>query len=86
MGTLAAVAVAGVGLRLLLAARAADGAVIPPAALVLGGVGAFAVGLAFTPFALADALPRGVGEGAFVLLLLMLAGTCTAWAMLRRTS
>ena len=78
------VAVAGSGLRLLLAARAADAAIAPPAALVLGGVGASALGLAFTPFALIGSLPTAAGVVALVLLVVALANTLALWALLLR--
>ena len=78
------VAVAGAGVRLLLAARASDGAIAPPAALVLGGVGASALGLAFTPFALAGSLPAVLGVVALVLLVVALANTLAVWALLLR--
>lgn len=80
------VGMAGVGLRLLLAARAADGAIGPPATLVLGSVGAAAMGLAFAPFALAGSLPTTLGVVVFVLLLGALGSTLGAWMMLRRLS
>lgn len=75
---------AGVGLRLLLAARATDAAIAPPATLVLGGVAAGAIGLAFTPFALAGSLPTALGVVVFVLVLVALASTVGAWTVLRR--
>ncbi len=84
MGTLVSVAVAGAGVRLLLAARASDGVIAPPAALVLGGVGASALGLAFTPFALAGSLPAVLGVVALVLLVVALANTLAVWALLLR--
>ena len=84
MGTLASVAVAGAGLRLLLAARAADGPIVPSAVLVLGGVAAAAMGLAFTPFALAGVLPNVLGVVVLVLLVLALVNTLVAWAFLLR--
>ena len=79
-----AVGVAGAGLRLLLAARAADGAIAPPAVLVLGGVAAVAMGLAFTPFALAGSLPTVLGIVLLVLLVVTLVSSLGAWALLRR--
>ena len=79
-----AVGVAGAGLRLLLAARAADGAIAPPAVLVLGGVAAAAMGLAFTPFALAGSLPTVLGIVLLVLLVVTLVSSLGAWALLRR--
>ena len=78
------VAVAGSGVRLLLAARAADAPIAPPAALVLGGVGTGALGLAFAPFALTGALPTAAGVVALVLLVLGLANTLAVWALLLR--
>ena len=77
---------AGAGIRLLLAARAADGAIAPPATLVLGGVAAGAIGLAFTPFALAGSLPTAIGVVVFVLVVAALASTLGAWGVLRRVS
>ena len=70
--------------RLLLDARAEGGAIAPPATLVLGAVGAGAIGLAFTPFALAGALPAALGVVAFVLVVAALASAIGAWALLRR--
>ncbi len=75
---------AGVAVRLLLDARASDGAVLPPGILVLGSVGAGAMGLAFTPFALAGALPTALGVVIFVVVVVTLAGSLGAWALLRR--
>ncbi len=72
------------GLRLLLAARAADAAIAPPATLVLGSVAAGAIGLAFTPFALAGSLPTALGVVVFVLVVIALASTLGAWMLLRR--
>ena len=83
-GTLATVACVGWGVRCLLAARAADGPVSPPGALVLGGTAGAALGLAFAPFALTGALPAAVSAVAIALLALALAGTIAAWALLRR--
>lgn len=79
-----AVGVAGAGLRLLLAARAADGAIAPPAVLVLGGVAAAAMGLAFTPFALAGSLSTVLGVVLLVLLVVALVNTLAVWALLLR--
>ena len=73
-------------MRLLLAARATDGAIAPPATLVLGSVAAGAIGLAFTPFALAGSLPTAVGVLVFVLVVAALASTLGAWGVLRRAS
>ncbi len=73
-------------MRLLLDARAAGGAVAPPAALVLGSVGAGAIGLAFTPFAIAGALPAALAVAAFALVLAALASALGAWAVLRKAS
>ncbi len=86
MGTLVAIAVAGVGLRLLLDARAADAAIAPPATLVLGSVAAGAIGLAFTPFALAGVLPTALGVVVFVLVVVALVSTLGAWTVLRRVA
>ncbi len=82
--TLVSVVVTGVGVRLLLAARAADAPIVPPAVLVLGGVAAAAVGLALTPFALAGNLPSGLGAFAFLFIAVVLVGSLGAWALLRR--
>lgn len=71
-------------MRLLLDARASDGAVLPPGILVLGSAGAGAVGLAFTPFALAGSLPTALGVVIFVLVVVTLTGSLGAWALLRR--
>lgn len=86
LGTLASVGVAGVGLRLLLAARAADAAIAPPATLVLGSVAAGAIGLAFTPFALAGSLPTALGVVVVVLVVVALASTIGAWTVLRKVA
>ena len=51
---------------------------------MLGAVGAGAIGLAFTPFALAGALPTALGVVAFVLVVAALASAIGAWALLRR--
>jgi hypothetical protein len=75
-----------VGLRLLFEARAAEGAIAPPATLVLGSIAAGAIGLAFTPFALAGALPATLGVVVFVLVIVALASTLGAWMVLRRVS
>ncbi|MXY37253.1 MAG: hypothetical protein F4Y54_10940 [Dehalococcoidia bacterium] len=84
VGTLASVGVAGVGLRLLLAARAADAAIAPHATLILGRVASGAIGLAFTPFALVGSLPTALGVVVFVLVMVALASTVGAWTVLRR--
>ena len=86
LGTLAAAGVTGAGLRLLFAARAGEGALTPPAALVLGGVAGVAVGLAFTPFALTGALPTALGATMVALVAVVLASAIAAWAFLRRGS
>ena len=86
LGTLASVGVAGFGLRLLFAARSEDGAIAPPGTLVLGGVGTAAMGLAFTPFALAGALPTVLGVVVLVLLVVALVSTVGAWSLLHRVS
>ncbi len=77
---------AGAGVRLLLAARAAEGALLPPAALILGGTAAGAMGLAFAPFALAGALPTVAALTTLALAATVLAGTLAAWALLRRAA
>ena len=53
---------------------------------MLGGVAAGAIGLAFTPFALAGALPTTLGVIVFVLVVAALASTLGAWMVLRRLS
>ncbi len=78
--------VTGAGLRLLFAARAADASITPPAALVLGGVAAGAIGFAFTPFALAGALPPALGVAMFALTLAVLASALALWRLLGRAS
>ena len=65
----------GIGVRRLLAARVADGALGSPAALVLGGAAAGAMGLAFTPFAIADVVPIAVSMVVLALVLATLLGT-----------
>ena len=73
-------------MRLLLAARAADGALLPPATLILGGTAAGAMGLAFAPFALAGTLPIAAAVATLALAAAVLAGTLAAWALLRRAA
>ncbi|HCV00817.1 MAG TPA: hypothetical protein DGL25_06400 [Dehalococcoidia bacterium] len=86
MCTLGAVSLAGLGLRLLLAARVTDTAIAPPSILVLGSVAAAAIGLAFTPFALAGALPTALGVIAFLVVVVALISTIGAWLVIRRLS
>lgn len=73
-------------MRLLLDARASGGAIAPPATLVLGSVGAGAIGLAFTPFAIAGALPTALAVIAFALVVAALVSALGAWAVLRKAS
>ena len=71
--TVVAAAVAGLGFRRLRELR--GGGLSRSAILVFGGVAALAMGLAFTPFALAGELSDGLTAGIVAAMALVLAGT-----------
>ncbi len=83
---MAAVGTLGVGVRRLLAARAADGALGSPGTLVLGAAAGGAMGLAFAPFAIAGVLPVAVSIVVLALVLAMLLSTLAVAQLLQSSA